>query len=86
MKSFVAHVREQAIGTDVLEGVRPGHQVVKLVHDELVEILGRERYPLHLDGARPGGHPDGRPPGVGQDDLGREARPPPGCATAGTRR
>ena len=31
-------------------GRRPGHQVV-LVHDELVEILGRERYQLHLDGS-----------------------------------
>ena len=75
VKSFVAHVREQAIGTDILEGVRPGHQVVKLVHDELVEILGRERYQLHLDGSAPAGRPDGRPPGIGQDDVGREARP-----------
>jgi signal recognition particle subunit SRP54 len=53
VKSFVAHVREQAIGTEILEGVRPGHQVVKLVHDELVEILGRDRYQLHLDGSIP---------------------------------
>jgi signal recognition particle subunit SRP54 len=53
VKSFVAHVREQAIGTEILDGVRPGHQVVKLVHDELVEILGRERYQLHLDGSDP---------------------------------
>ena len=50
VKSFVAHVRERAIGTEILEGVRPGHQVVKLVHDELVEILGHERYQLHLNG------------------------------------
>ena len=53
VKSFVAHVREQALGTAVLDGVRPGHQVVKLVHDELVEILGHERYALHLGGADP---------------------------------
>ncbi len=53
VKSFVAHVREQALGTAVLDGVRPGHQIVKLVHDELVEILGREQYPLHLDGSAP---------------------------------
>ena len=48
VKTFVAHVRERAMGTAVLEGVRPGHQVVKLVHDELVEILGGERKPLQL--------------------------------------
>jgi signal recognition particle subunit SRP54 len=53
VKAFVAHVREQAIGTAVLEGVRPGHQVVKLVHDELVEILGHERYAMHFDGEVP---------------------------------
>jgi signal recognition particle subunit SRP54 len=53
VKSFVAHVREQAIGTEILAGVRPGHQVVKLVRDELVEILGRDRYLLHLDGPVP---------------------------------
>jgi signal recognition particle subunit SRP54 len=53
VKSFVTHVREQAIGMEILDGVRPGHQVVKLVHDELVEILGRERYQLHLDGSAP---------------------------------
>jgi signal recognition particle subunit SRP54 len=53
VKSFVARVRERAIGTDVLEGVRPGNQVVKLVHDELVEVLGGERYKLHLDSESP---------------------------------
>jgi signal recognition particle subunit SRP54 len=53
VKTFVAHVREQALGTAVLEGVRPGHQVVKLVHDELVEVLGHERYVLRLGGAPP---------------------------------
>jgi signal recognition particle subunit SRP54 len=53
VKTFVAHVREKALGTALLDGVRPGHQVVKLVHDELVEILGRERYVLRLDGAPP---------------------------------
>ncbi len=49
VKGFVAHVREQAIGTAVLDGVRPGQQIVKLVHDELVAVLGGERYALHLD-------------------------------------
>jgi signal recognition particle subunit SRP54 len=53
VKSFVARVRERAIGTAVLEGVRPGNQVVKLVHDELVEVLGGERYTLHLDSEPP---------------------------------
>ena len=48
VKLFIARVRERAIGTAVLEGVNPGAQVVKLVHDELVEILGGERHALDI--------------------------------------
>jgi len=48
VKLFTAKVRERAIGQDVLDGVNPGAQVVKLVHDELVEILGGERHVLDL--------------------------------------
>jgi signal recognition particle subunit SRP54 len=52
VKDFVAHVRERAIGSDVLTGLNPGQQIVKLVHDELVAILGGQRHHLQLD-ARP---------------------------------
>jgi signal recognition particle subunit SRP54 len=52
VKDFVAHVRERAVGTDLLGGVNPGQQIVKIVHDELIEILGGERHRLQLD-ARP---------------------------------
>ena len=61
VKTFVARVRERAIGTDVLDGVRPGHQVVKLVHEELVDILGGERHVLRLGPPGPGGRPRARP-------------------------
>ena len=52
VKTFVAGVREKAIGADVLNGVQPGQQIVKIVHDELVEVLGGERHQLKL-GAKP---------------------------------
>jgi signal recognition particle subunit SRP54 len=48
VKTFVARVREQALGAAVLDRVRPGHQVVKLVHDELIEILGGQRHVLQI--------------------------------------
>jgi len=48
VKTFVARIRERAVGSAVLDGVRPGHQVVKLVHEELVDILGGERHDLRL--------------------------------------
>jgi signal recognition particle subunit SRP54 len=49
VKDFVARVRERAAGTDLLTGLNPGQQIVKIVHDELVAILGGERHQLHLD-------------------------------------
>ncbi len=49
VKEFVARVRERALGADVLSGVHPGQQVVKVVHDELVSVLGGERHLLTLD-------------------------------------
>ena len=52
VKDFVAHVRERAVGTDLLSGLNPGQQIVKIVHDELVAVLGGERHELRLD-ARP---------------------------------
>jgi len=50
VKEFVARVREQAHGADLLTGLNPGQQVVKIVHDELVATLGGARQPLRLDG------------------------------------
>jgi signal recognition particle subunit SRP54 len=41
-RDFIARVREQAVGEAVLKSVTPGQQVVKIVHDELVELLGGE--------------------------------------------
>ena len=40
VKEFVARVRERALGQDVLKSVTPGQQVVKIVHDELTELMG----------------------------------------------
>src|ERR1051325_10013114 len=40
VKEFVGRVRERALGQDVLKSVTPGQQVVKIVHDELTELMG----------------------------------------------
>ncbi|HLX18745.1 MAG TPA: signal recognition particle protein [Gaiellaceae bacterium] len=39
-RDFVAHVRERALGQDVRKSLTPGQQVVKIVHDELTELMG----------------------------------------------
>jgi signal recognition particle subunit SRP54 len=40
VKEFVAQVRERALGEDVRKSITPGQQVVKIVHEELTELLG----------------------------------------------
>ena len=40
VKNFVANVTEKAVGIDILEGLNPGQQVIKLVHDELINLMG----------------------------------------------
>ncbi len=40
VKDFVRRVKERAIGADVAKSLKPGQQVVKIVHDELLETLG----------------------------------------------
>ena len=53
VKEFIATVTEKAIGQEVLTSLSPGQQVVKIVHDELVELLGSQAQPLRLDGRQP---------------------------------
>src|SRR5512144_1161693 len=40
VKDFVERVRERAIGSQVLQSLSPGQQVIKIVHDELVALMG----------------------------------------------
>jgi signal recognition particle subunit SRP54 len=40
VKDFVAHVRERAVGEEVLKSLTPGQQVVKIVHEELAALMG----------------------------------------------
>jgi signal recognition particle subunit SRP54 len=49
VRSFVDGVTEQAVGAQVLKSVTPGQQVVKIVNDALVSILGSEAADLELD-------------------------------------
>ena len=39
-REFVERVQAQCVGQEVLKGVAPGQQVVKIIHDELVRLLG----------------------------------------------
>ena len=53
VKEFIATVTQKAVGQEVLSSIAPGQQVVKVVHDELVALLGSQAEPLRLDGRQP---------------------------------
>jgi signal recognition particle subunit SRP54 len=53
VKDFIAAIRERAVGQEVLRSVTPGQMVVKIVHDHLVDLLGRAASELNLDGPPP---------------------------------
>ena len=42
VKNFVKSVQERAVGQDVMSGLNPGQMVIKIVNDELVNLMGSE--------------------------------------------
>ncbi len=52
-KDFIATVKENALGQDVLKSVTPGQQIVKVIHDDLVQLLGSKQQELKLTGQPP---------------------------------
>lgn len=52
-RNFVASVTEKAVGREVSKSLSPGQQIIKIVHEELVELLGGVTEPIELDGRQP---------------------------------
>ena len=50
VKAFISNIKDKAEGENVLAGVNPSQQLVKIVHDELIELLGKEVKPLDFSG------------------------------------
>lgn len=53
VKDFIERVREQALGQDVLKSLKPGEALVKIVHDELVHVMGDSNDALDLNAKPP---------------------------------
>ncbi len=85
VKQFTTAVKERALGADVVGQLNPGQQVVKIVNEELAELMGGESHELAVLAAPADGDPDGRPAGLGQDDRDREARPLPEASSTARR-
>jgi signal recognition particle subunit SRP54 len=50
VSNFIKRVKEKAVGDAVVKSVKPGEQFIKLVHDELIELMGTNETPLDLKG------------------------------------
>lgn len=53
VKEFIATVTEKAVGLEVSQALSPGQQIIKIVHDELVILLGGSTELIRLDGRQP---------------------------------
>lgn len=53
VRSFTDRVREKAVGAEILKSIKPGQMVVKIVHDELVAMLGETQVPIDLNAPAP---------------------------------
>jgi signal recognition particle subunit SRP54 len=53
VRSFTDKVREKAVGAEILKSIKPGQMVVKIVHDELIAMLGSEGVPIDLNAPAP---------------------------------
>ena len=53
VKSFIANIKDRAMGEDVMQSLTPGQQVVKIVHDELTQLMGGEIAKLSISSKPP---------------------------------
>ncbi|MBT7579764.1 MAG: signal recognition particle protein, partial [Candidatus Marinimicrobia bacterium] len=50
VRTFVNSVKEKALGSEVLRSITPGQQIVKIIHEELIILLGEKSVDLELSG------------------------------------
>src|SRR5262245_26062990 len=48
VRDFIDRVKDKSLGQDVIQSIQPGQQIIKIIHDELVELLGSENAGLNL--------------------------------------
>ena len=53
VKRFIDDIRAQALGQEVMTSLTPGQQVVKIVNEQLTELMGAQHEALNLSGPRP---------------------------------
>src|SRR5829696_552775 len=49
-RDFIDRVKTKALGQEVVQSIQPGQQIIKIIHDELVDLLGSQNASLNLAG------------------------------------
>ena len=49
-RDFIERVKTKATGQEVIQSIQPGQQIIKFIHDELVDLLGSENAGIQLSG------------------------------------
>jgi signal recognition particle subunit SRP54 len=49
-RDFIERVKQKSVGVEVVQSIQPGQQIIKLIHDELVDLLGSTNASLNLNG------------------------------------
>src|SRR5438132_2561580 len=49
-RDFIERVRNKSLGQEVIQSIQPGQQIIKIIHDELVDLLGSSNASLQLSG------------------------------------
>jgi signal recognition particle subunit SRP54 len=50
-RDFIERVKTKSVGAEVIQSVQPGQQIIKIIHDELVDLLGSQNASLDLGGS-----------------------------------
>ncbi len=50
-RDFIERVKTKSVGAEVIQSVQPGQQIIKIIHDELVDLLGSQNASLNLGGS-----------------------------------
>src|SRR5258708_32206569 len=54
-RDFIERVKTKSLGQEVIQSIHPGQQIIKIIHDELVDLLGSANTGLNLSGNPAGG-------------------------------
>src|SRR5690606_21733524 len=52
-KEFINKVKEAALGQQIFKNIEPGQMIIKIVHDQLVELLGSDKQEINLNAKAP---------------------------------